>query len=187
LLLSRPQQMRVEPYLCDAVYEKRRPIFFNKGCQLPHYMNPSAPRCQTKYLKWICEQAQRNITDSSISTTGSAFVLPESDHQTSFIPPIPWLLSARNALVSKCGTIVTACGYVHTTANCMATGNSYAAKKFNDSCRLPSHVTALEADRLDGLCRPNTPYGTDIVYHKKVFVVAEVDDSHVYHLHLGKF
>lgn len=113
----------------------------------------------------------------------SAFILPESDHQNSFMPPIPWLLSARKALVSKCGTIVTSCGYFHTTANCMATGNSYTAKKFYESCSIPSNSSL----NIKGakICRRNTPYGDDVVHHKKVFVLAEVDDSYVYHLHLG--
>lgn len=133
--------MRVEPYLCQEVYEKRRPIFFNKGCQLPHYMNPFAPRCQTKYLRWICEDAQRNISDTR---TQPSFILPESDHRTAVTPPTPWILTVQNALVSLCGTILTKCGFIHSTANCMATGNKYTAIKFQDSCRVPESPDRLQ-------------------------------------------
>jgi hypothetical protein len=29
------------------------------------------------------------------------------------------------------------------------------------------------------------PFSEEIDYHEKVFVVAEVDDTYVYHIHLG--
>lgn len=126
----RPSQMRVEPYLCDVVTTKRLPIFENSGCQLPHYMSPSAPRCQTKYLKWICDNARTNTTNA----TANGFILPESDHQRSFLPPIPWLLMTGKAFVSMCGHIVAQCGLIHTNANCMATGYLSQGVKFSKKC-----------------------------------------------------
>ena len=36
-----------------------------------------------------------------------------------------------------------------------------------------------------GTCSPGTPYSDEFDFHDKVFVVAETDDTHVYHLHLG--
>jgi hypothetical protein len=106
--IPRPQQMRVDPYICDVVYTKKLPIFKNTGCQLAGYMSPSAPRCQTQYLKWICEQARVPIDD----VTANHFVLPESDHTANIHlpPPQPWLLTARNAIVSMCGQISMPCG-----------------------------------------------------------------------------
>lgn len=130
--VQKPKQMRVEPFLCEDVYNKKLPIFNNKGCQLPAYMSPSAPRCQTQYLKKICEQAQMNITD----TTANQFVLPESDHATTFSPPVPYLLTARNSFVSLCGQIASPCGFVHTNANCMATGYKVQATQFQSSCSI---------------------------------------------------
>lgn len=130
--IPKPKQMRVEPYLCEDVYNKKLPIFNNKGCQLPAYMNPSAPRCQTQYLKKICDQSQLNITD----TASNHFVLPESDHAATFVPPVPYLLTARDSFVSMCGQISTTCGFVHTTANCMATGYKAQALQFQSSCPL---------------------------------------------------
>jgi hypothetical protein len=88
LKIPKPTQMRNEPFLCDVVYTKKKPIFNNSGCQLPHYMNPSAPRCQTKYLKWICDNARLEVDVDK----PNYFILPESNHKTSFIPPQPWLL-----------------------------------------------------------------------------------------------
>ena len=35
-------------------------------------------------------------------------------------------------------------------------------------------------------CANNAPFDNTIYHHKKVFVVAEVDDTYVYHIHLGK-
>jgi hypothetical protein len=136
--IPRPTQMRVDPFICDIVYTKKVPIFNNTGCQLPEYMSPSAPRCQTQYLRWVCSLARIPID----SITPNYFVLPESDHSfivhasadnkidngykksiLSFfsssgsattppppVPPQPWLLTARNAFVSACGQLSLPCG-----------------------------------------------------------------------------
>lgn len=127
--IPRPNQMRVDPFLCESVYKKKRPIFKNNGCQLPHYMHPSAPRCQISYLKWICDKSKLFDSDPR------HFFLPESNHNQSFIPPIPYLLITKNSLVSMCGTVVFKCGTIHTTANCMATGYEFQALKFQRSCK----------------------------------------------------
>jgi hypothetical protein len=36
------------------------------------------------------------------------------------------------------------------------------------------------------LCVPDAPYGSEVSYHERVFVVAEVDDSYIYHIHMGR-
>jgi hypothetical protein len=130
--IPKPQQMRVDPNLCDQVYSKSRPIFNNTGCQVPAIMNPSAPRCQTKYLKWICDSARLSIDDKA----PNHFVIPESNHNTTDLPPHPWILTARNAVVSMCGHISFKCGLVHTTANCMSTGQKLLSKKFAETCSI---------------------------------------------------
>jgi hypothetical protein len=42
--IPRPKQMRVDPFLCEAVMIKKRPIFDNVGCQIKGWMNPGSPR-----------------------------------------------------------------------------------------------------------------------------------------------
>ena len=108
--IPKPRQMRVDPYICDVVYTKRLPIFNNTGCQLPGYMSPSAPRCQTKYLKWICEQARLPIEE----VQPNHFSIPEADHRSNLAapPPQPWLITARNAIVSLCGQVSLSCGKI---------------------------------------------------------------------------
>lgn len=119
--MDRPKQMRVDPYICDVVYTKKLPIFNNTGCQLQGYMSPSAPRCQTKYLRWICEQSRLPVN----GIFANHFVIPESDHlsNAALPPPQPWLLTARNAIVSMCGQISMPCGMITvitcTVANCV--------------------------------------------------------------------
>jgi hypothetical protein len=108
LNIPKPKQMRVDPFLCEAVYVKKRPIFNNTGCQLPHYMNSGAPRCQTSILKWICEHASIAIDNPS----SNGFVLPESDHSTWIKPPLPWLLTIRDSFVTMCGQIASKCGRI---------------------------------------------------------------------------
>jgi len=130
--MSPPMQMRVDPWLCDSPLTKKRPIFQNSGCQLPHYMHESAPRCQTKYLKWVCDQARMPIDEGKSNN----FVLPESNHLTSFLPPTPWLLTARNSLVSMCGDVVSECGFIHSSANCMANGHRFQGNAFSKSCNI---------------------------------------------------
>jgi hypothetical protein len=36
-------------------------------------------------------------------------------------------------------------------------------------------------------CSNSTPFSNIVFYQEKVFVVAEVDDTYVYHIHLGFF
>jgi hypothetical protein len=128
--LQKPQQMRVDPNLCDAVLTKKLPIFNNTGCQLRGYMNPSAPRCQNKYLKYVCDQSRIPIDDSR----RNSFVLPESDHSTAELPPQPYLLTAKDSFVSMCGHISSYCGLVHTTSNCMGITSKYDADLFHKKC-----------------------------------------------------
>jgi hypothetical protein len=128
--LQKPQQMRVDPNLCDAVLTKKVPIFNNTGCQLRGYMNPSAPRCQNKYLKLICDQSRISIDDSR----RNSFVLPESDHSTAELPPQPYLLTAKDSFVSMCGQISSYCGLVHTTSNCMGIISKFDADLFHKKC-----------------------------------------------------
>lgn len=104
--IPKPKQMRVDPNLCEVVNTKKKPIFGNRGCQLPHYMAVSAPRCQTSYLKWICEHSQLPINQ----TTPNHFVIPESNHATWVDPPTPYILVVRNAFSTMCGQLKTACG-----------------------------------------------------------------------------
>lgn len=128
--IQKPNQMRVDPNLCDAVYTKKMPIFNNTGCQLQGYLHPSAPRCQNKYLKYVCEQSQIPIDE----VNGNSFTLPESDHSNTLLPPQPWLLTARNSFVSMCGTISTDCGLIHTMSNCQGTASKFTGKVFLTKC-----------------------------------------------------
>ena len=155
--IPRPRLMRVDPNLCDGVMRaKRQPIFTNTGCQLEGYMNPSAPRCQTQYLKWACYGSARAIND----TSASSFIIPESDHATAELPPQPWVLTARNAFVSMCGYISSKCGLVHTTANCKAFQHQVVAATFHDKCPA-SAVTAEDISEVRSFPRPPPPGATD--------------------------
>lgn len=100
--LKKPMQLRVDPALCTAAVNSRKKSIFNStSCQLMGYMDESAPRCQTKYLQYICNNSQIPIN----SSRGNAFILPESDHENTFLPPQPFLLMARDSFVSMCGEI----------------------------------------------------------------------------------
>ena len=46
------------------------------------------------------------------------------------------------------------------------------------------NITA-EFPSKSGTCIPGAPYSDEFDFHDKVFVVAETDDTHIYHLHLG--
>ena len=116
--INKPQQMRQEPLLCLEPYTKRKPLFEANGCQLPTYMHPSAPRCQSKILKEICFRSKIEKNQSTVN----GFVLPEADHmEMGFVPPPPFLITARNALVTMCGQIIhRQCGLIHLSASCLA-------------------------------------------------------------------
>eukprot|EP01038_Epipyxis_sp_PR26KG_P010064 gene10064-13524_t len=184
--ITKPIQMRVDPLLCKAVYLKKKAIFNQTGCQLSSYMHPSAPRCQNAYLKWICENAQMSIDELK----PNHFILPEADHNTTNIPPKPWLIRVTNSYVSMCGQIYSRCGLIHTTANCMATGYQSQALLFRKKCDISlMERTLLDTSppQLDGthiVCDRGAPFDTKVYFHEKVFIVAEVDDTYVYHIHL---
>lgn len=182
--ISRPSQMRVEPFLCDEPYTKKKPYFNNKGCENPAgYMSQSAPRCQIGYLKWICDQSRTDIEE----VHGRGFVLPESDHKNSdFIPPNPFLLSVSNSYVMMCGQVYSACGLIATTTNCMAERHiSQMKRKFMKGC---THSLIQENSSLhvgdEVTCADNVPYSNTALVVPRIFVVAEADDTHIYHIHL---
>lgn len=190
--LPAAKQMRVEPFLCEAPSTRKRPIWSNPGCQLPHYMHPSAPRCQTSYLKWICERA--SVPHDRVDVLGG-FVLPEARHATAEVPPQPYLLTARHAIVSLCGHMVVGCGLVRTTANCMASGYKVQAQLFHDTCPLsivPAGYDDINQQQQQQAqkvpqrlsCRRGAPFSEVVVHVKRLFIVAEVDDTYVYHVHL---
>eukprot|EP00596_Hydrurales_sp_CCMP1899_P000720 CAMPEP_0119036636 /NCGR_PEP_ID=MMETSP1177-20130426/4473_1 /TAXON_ID=2985 /ORGANISM="Ochromonas sp, Strain CCMP1899" /LENGTH=540 /DNA_ID=CAMNT_0006996791 /DNA_START=146 /DNA_END=1768 /DNA_ORIENTATION=- len=174
-----PKQMRVDPYLCQAVMMKKRPIFNNTGCQISGWMNPGSPRCQNKYLKYICEKSQIPIDNPQ----GNDFVVPESNHMKSELPPQPWLLTIRNSFVSMCGDVSTKCGLVRTQANCQAIQETFDAKLFQSKCPL-SLQDKVKGTDMNGTCLPGAPFTSYYEKHKKLFIAAEHDDTHVYHLHL---
>lgn len=82
-----------------------------------------------------------------------------------------------------------ACGYLHTTANCMATGYRWQAQQFHKRCfksRATNNTTRpkWEVGGSAYSCEEGAPWETEVIYHKRVFVVSEVDDTYVYHIHV---
>jgi hypothetical protein len=179
--IPKPKQMRVDPNLCAAVYTKKKSIFNNTGCQVPGMMHLGAPRCQNGYLKYVCDKSMISIDDSR----RNGFVLPESDHMHSELPPQPWLLTARNSFVSMCGHISSECGIIHTLSNCLGGRHTRDAKMFNQKCPTSlQNSSSFEYRPKNSTCFVGTPYASSYENHEKVFVVAEHDDTHVYHIHL---
>ena len=183
--IKKPSQMRLEPELCLKPWQKSKPIFRNPGCQLPKYMHPSAPRCQTSYLHWACVQGSIEKNDSSLNY----FSLPEADHSRSsnFFPPMPFLIVARSSFVTMCGQIVHRCGLIHPTASCQAQNERIEGFKMFEKCNVKKFEKKKKMDNGDIItCKQNNPYSDKVVYHEKIFIASEVDDTHVYHIHLGK-
>jgi len=128
--IRRPKLMRVDPNLCDAIVFEKHPIFNKPGCTHFH-LHPGAPRCQNDYMKWACYNSARAISDH---VTTTFFVLPESDHLTTQLPPEPYIITARNAFISMCGEISSKCGLVRNTADCGAEQRKSAASSFYENC-----------------------------------------------------
>ena len=128
--MRKPKLMRVDPNLCDAIMFEKHPIFNKPGCTHYH-LHPGSPRCQNDYLKWACYNAARAISDH---VTTFFFVLPESDHLTTQLPPEPYIITARNAFVSMCGDISSKCGLVRNTADCGAEQRKSDTKSFYQRC-----------------------------------------------------
>eukprot|EP00605_Chrysophyceae_sp_TOSAG23-4_P001612 GSChrysophyteH1.ASY1.ANO1.1772.1 assembled CDS len=184
LSIPAPKQHRVEPFLCEDVWSKRRPIFNNSqgGCQLRHYMHESSPRCQITYLEHLCSTASIPIDQP----TANGFIIPESDHRTTELPPQPYLVRANDVLVSMCGDLLTTCGVLHPSANCMSPGNRWSANAFKRACK---DVLANGWGKEDSIhnCNKGAPWSTEVHSVSEVFVIGEVDDTYVYHIHLEVF
>lgn len=182
-----PKQHRVDPLLCEAPYQRKKPIFDNDGCFMRLYMSKSAPRCQSKYLKYICDKSQMNIEDS----TPNGFFIPEANHKNTFMPPTPWILTVRDSFVTACGQISSQCGPIHTTTNCMAQtfSASYSHTFRGGQCSVDTSSFASAAEGTIAKCSATSdfpkqasngiPSIAEVQFHRRVFVVAEVDDSYV--------
>jgi hypothetical protein len=178
------KQHRCDPLICQAPYSKKRPIFNQTGCSIFNYMSPSAPRCQTQYLHHLCSIASQEIGDTTFRHT----IMPESDHANTYIPPTPWILTAKDSFVTACGQIIAGCGYIHTTANCMAENFKMDyPDTFRSDCHIDKQVfneaaagLSVKCPSLSTLKHYSRPDVTEITYYKRVFIVAEVDDTYVY-------
>jgi hypothetical protein len=106
-------QVRADPAVCQPLPGKV-PFLNHSGCRIFGYMNKHAPRCQQSYLREICDSSSLSIYDRALPH----YVPLESDHAHLTPPPQPWLLTARNALVSRCGVISYRCGYAHSSVSC---------------------------------------------------------------------
>jgi hypothetical protein len=191
-----PRQMRTDPLFCDRPAKLIRPIFAANGCQLPGNMHRAAPRCQPKYLKWACDKSRAEYNQ----TRTPGFVLPESNHLGSkSIPPRPYLVVAKKALVTSCGRIVKECGLVAQDTGCASQRLKKIAGMFAKRCDL--HTLEADVSRADRVqefynCTLSkmraevvnikgspAPMPT-IKYVPRVFVAAQKDDTHIYHIHL---
>ena len=196
-------------------------------------MYSSAPRCQTQYLKSICQQASLSIDNHQ----PNGFILPESNHATTFLPPQPWLVTTKDTFVSMCGQISLACGMLQTNTNCRALAYEMHALTFQRYCPLslrttvtvPTHTTddkttdihttnnvinrlerRIKLNHLNqnnnyqananlnvvfnGIdaynattvtkCLSKAPFDNNIYHFNRVFVVAQVDDTFIYHIHI---
>jgi hypothetical protein len=106
-------QARADLTVCNPPADKV-PFLNHTGCRHFGYQHRHAPRCQQDYLREICESSSRPIFEKSVPQ----FVPAEADHSHVASPPQPWLLTARNALVSRCGVISYGCGFAHSSASC---------------------------------------------------------------------
>jgi hypothetical protein len=106
-------QARADMKVCHPPAGKV-PFLNHTGCRHSGYMHPHAPRCQQDYLREICDSSSRPIFERS----AAQYVPAEADHSNVAPPPQPWLLTARNAMVSRCGVISYSCGFAHSSASC---------------------------------------------------------------------
>jgi len=197
-------------------------------------MHSSAPRCQTQYLKSICQQASLSIDNHK----PNGFILPESNHATTFLPPQPWLVTTKDTFISMCGQISLSCGMLQTNTNCRALAYEMHALTFQRYCPLslrttvtvPTHTTddkttdihttnnvinrlerriklnhlnqnnnyqannnvnvvfngidAYNATVTVTKCLSKAPFDNNIYHYNRVFVVAQVDDTFIYHIHI---
>ena len=60
-----------------------------------------------------------------------------------------------------------------------------SALQFDFGCLLCPKTEFDRQGPTNSTCMKGAPFSEEIDYHEKVFVVAEVDDTYVYHIHLG--
>lgn len=191
-----PKEMRNDPLLCAAAYTKKHALFKKDGCNLPHYMGVSHPRCQSRILAWSCKQAAVNDGNA----TYNDFRLLEAQHTRWRLPPTPYLIIARDALVNMCGQLVLSCGFVHTNTNCRAPGDLSRTRLFRKTCPHPLEIVrqqrntssqvslnASGASLMSGNCSTRTPYSSEYVCVHKLFVLAQVMQTNIPNMQLSTF
>ena len=155
-----PIQMRQEPMLCESPYKHLRPIFEADGCQLPQYMHKEAPRCQSRYLQWICAQSRIEKNDSS----SNGFFLREAHHAILHPhPPTPFLITAKKSFITMCGQILHPCGLVHLANSCLAQYQRDQARLISRTCFTKS-VDFSPPVTYDGIfkCSSETPFSNEV-------------------------
>ena len=184
----------------------------------------------------MCQQASLSIYNH----VSNGFILPESNHATTYLPPQPWLITVTNTFVSMCGQILLPCGVIHTNTNCRSLAYEIHALAFQRYCPLSLHTTTVPTTSTADNTTTNTTlpnnitsttttatasntknnmknnkdrnnknhpfYGMDsnsndsnvtvtkcylkapfdryIYHYNRVFVVAQVDDTFIYHIHI---
>jgi hypothetical protein len=193
-----PLQMRVDHDMCvSSLTRKNKSLLRNAvGCNTPHLLPPAHPRCQGALLTQHCFEGSQN--SSTFSSTAPKdvygkhqYILKEADHAHWPHSPVPFLLRATNALVDSCGHINLDCGFLQTNVNCRAPGDHAYAQAFKAAC--PTNKELLQASKkelpennyLAINCSSRDPYHQyQIRQVRRVFVVAQVDDTHIYHTHM---
>ena len=85
--------------------------------------------------------------------------------------------------------LVSCVGTLSPAASCDVATLKVFGKIFDSKCG--ENVVNTFPVEEDGVkktkCVGESPYGYDLEYHDRVFVVSQADDSHIYHVQIGIF
>jgi hypothetical protein len=193
--------MRVDVDLCTTSLARKQKSLLREsvGCNTPHLLPPAHPRCQGPLLTQHCYESSKNFSHPILTGADSIerrYTLLEADHRRWRRPPTPFILRIKQAVVNICGHVNLDCGFLQTNANCRAPGDYAYARAFHAHCPhnhrlfassalLPTSPSWTSATYGAVNCSQDEPYRlTRLRRVKRVFVVSQVDDTHIYHTHL---
>eukprot|EP00981_Chlorochromonas_danica_P002296 scaffold440_cov277-Ochromonas_danica.AAC.30 len=154
----------------------------------------------TRLHSYILPEADHRIWTNATTTMSSSggYYPSSSSINHLLLPPQPFLLAFRNGYVTQCGQASLPCGIVHPSTTCFTVGHRGLSSRFHRQCgadsnKMKKNKKQAGSKREESIstttsnrCSSGTPFSSNIsdVTEQSVFVIAEIDDTYTYHIHL---
>ena len=133
-------------------------FFDRKGCSKGVALHPDSPRCHREKIKESCDSLVSEFPKALDET-----IFSRSIGKDQILSTAPFIITAKDGIISRCGSVALPCGVLHTQTGCGAIRDEEARVMFQD-------------------CSNNTMHKCkEIPKFKKVFVLSYKYDSAIGH------